>query len=239
MMAPTPDTVRVWCVRLDSGVDDPVLASWLSPDEVERASRFRSPADRRRFVGARAALRDVLGRALGLGPAQVRFAYGRHGKPRLAPEMAAHGLEFNVSHSEDVALVAVSRGRRVGVDLERHRAVPDRDRLVERFFHTWERRAFDRVPAEERDRAFLVCWTRKEAFLKAIGEGLTGGLDRFAVSFLPDQPPALLQIDTGPERVERWALEDLGVAPGFTATLAAEGRDWSLEVGPWDRKART
>ncbi len=226
------DVVHVWSVDLTVPPDEG-LVGCLSSDEQERARRFRFDEHRGQFVAARCALRGVLARWLGIDADQVRFQYGPAGKPELAPKGTARDTHFNVSHSGDVALIAVSRGRRVGVDIERHRAMPDLPELVRRHFHVTEQRAFSTLDEPVKEQAFFACWTRKEAYLKAIGSGLTGGLSRFAVSFLPEEEPRLIQSDEDPGARKHWRLLDVSPGTGFTAALAVEGHDWNLVSEVW------
>jgi 4'-phosphopantetheinyl transferase len=231
--------VHVWRASLDQppGVAARLRLT-LSEDERDRAARFHFERDRVRFVIARAALRAVLGRYLDVRPGDPRFSYGAHGKPSLSPEFVARpagvGLEFNVSHSHTLALVAVARGRALGVDIERLRADAAERRIAERFFSAREFAALCALPDEQQPRAFFDCWTRKEAYIKARGEGLSFPLEEFDVSLDPDAPATLLRVRGDVREAGRWSLRALDVEPGYAATLAVEGSGWRLHTLRWE-----
>ena len=150
----------------------------LSVEERARAGRFVFEDDRRRYTVARAQLRRLLGERLGERPEAVGLTYGAHGKPALAPRHAGSGLRFNVSHCGDVAVHAFTRGREIGVDVEAVRALPDADQIAARFFSPRENQAYQALPSGDRAVGFFNCWTRKEAYIKALGEGLAHPLQR-------------------------------------------------------------
>ena len=239
LIALAEDDVHVWQADLDlPAAQVQRLERALAPDELARADRFRAAEVRARFVVTRGALRDILGRYLGLAPEQVRFGYGPAGKPLLAAEQGSREaggrrLEFNLAHSGGVALFAVARGRRVGVDVELIRPNVPHDRLAARFFSPQEQAQLRALPAEAQLEAFFACWTRKEAFVKARGEGLALGLTRFAVSVAAGGPAALLHTAFDPDEAGRWALQDLAPRPGYAAALAVEGRGWQLTCWRW------
>jgi 4'-phosphopantetheinyl transferase len=199
------------------------LEAILSPDEQERAARFHFERDRARFVVARGSLRRILGRYLGLPPDAFRFLYSSHGKPYLAGDGRAALLSFNVSHSGDWALCAVAGGRRVGVDVEIIRADLAGETIAERFFSPREVAALRSLAPGEQVAAFFRCWTRKEAFLKARGEGLSLPLDRFDVSLRPGEPPALLRTLDDPFEARRWSMLALPSPPMHETALVIEG----------------
>lgn len=207
------------------------LSKLLKPEELERAARFHFARDRNRFLAARARLRILLGRYLGVAPSAVRFQYGSRGKPGLA----GHGgnLPFNLAHSGALALVGVTRDRNIGVDVEFLRPGPPREKIAERFFSVREVAALRSLPAAEQVRAFYNCWTRKEAFLKATGEGLPFGLDRFSVSLVPGEPAALLEVPFGQGEAARWSLRHLEPAPGYIGAVAVEGSIEHLSIFSW------
>jgi 4'-phosphopantetheinyl transferase len=212
--------VYVWTIPLDRPANQDELRSVLSPDERQRADRFLSERDRARFATCRASLRRILAGLLDTNPSEISFQYSPFGKPSLAEN---EGLHFNVSHSNHFALVAVAMGRAVGVDVEFARADFATDAVAQRFFSPLEREALGRLPAESRTEAFFRCWTRKEAFIKAIGEGLSFPLDRFDVTLAPNEPPRLLRGGEDPESAKRWSLHDLPAPTGYFAALAIEG----------------
>jgi 4'-phosphopantetheinyl transferase len=226
------DRVDVWRVPLEmSERERDLLETSLSVEERARVSRFRHSVDRARFVAAHGALRAILGRCLGVEPSCLRFSYGRFGKPALGGPLEANSVEFNLSHSGDLALVAASFGRRLGIDLERIDAPRSGQEIAERFFSTREIAALHALPRERQTDAFFACWTRKEAYLKARGDGLSLPLDRFSVSVSPEDPASLL--DCGDEETQRWVLQDLSPAAGWAAAIAIEGSGWRLRRWRW------
>jgi 4'-phosphopantetheinyl transferase len=228
------DEVQVWQAALDEPAP-PVeeLAATLSPDERERAARFHFERDRRRFVACRGILRAILAPHAGVAADGVRFRYGPRGKPALEPVDEGRGIRFNVSHSDGIALYALTRGREVGVDVERIRPVEDADRIAERFFSVPEREALRDVPFAARLDAFFTCWTRKEAYVKARGEGLGYPLDRFAVSVTPGTTARLWSAGADEQEIARWSLAGLPQAEGYVAALAVEGHGWRLSSAQW------
>ena len=235
--------LHVWRASLDAFPEASTLTAGLSADEQQRAGRFRVPQVRSRFIAARSILRNILGRYLECAPSQVRFHYREHGKPFLAPNSFRDDLRFNLSHSHGLALYAVSRARDVGIDLERIRPDRDHERLAERFFSPREAAALRDVPSEARIDAFFRCWTRKEAYLKARGEGLAIPLASFSVSLAPGEPAALVSVDGDEREAARWWLSSIHPGSGFAAALAVEGapsglRLWDWQVRPFAPPAR-
>jgi 4'-phosphopantetheinyl transferase len=228
------DEVHVWTVALERPESDVRrMARLLSADETERAERFRIERVRRRFVVCRGALRLILARYTGDAPDRLRFAYGAHGKPGLAPSPGSD-LRFNVSHSDGIALCAVARGREIGVDVERLRPLPRAERIAERFFSLPERAALRGLPEEQRLEAFFTCWTRKEAYIKARGDGLAHPLDQFVVSVVSSEPARLSAVgDRDAREVAGWSLDGLPAEPGYVAALAAHGGPWRLTRRAW------
>ena len=172
--------------RLD--IDAAPLAELLSADETERARRFAFERDRRRYIVARARLRQLLGERLGTAPESLRFVYEPHGKPALARRAGQRDVRFNLSHCGEIAAYAFAEGREVGVDIEEVRELPDADQLALRFFSRRERAAYLRLPRRERPRGFFNCWTRKEAFVKALGVGLSHSLEGCDVALTSFEP---------------------------------------------------
>jgi 4'-phosphopantetheinyl transferase len=225
---------QVWAIPLDA--DPPRLAEFdatLAPIERERAARFHFLRDRNRFIAGRGGLRQILGRYLQVHPIKLHFNYGPHGKPSVAHPDGLNNLQFNLAHSEGLALLAVTRSGKVGIDLERIRPLNDAEGLVTRFFCPREISAFQALPDTEKPAAFFNLWTRKEAWLKAIGEGIGHSLNLVEVSFLPGQPAHLLSLPEGPETAAQWNLRDLAPAPGFAAALAIHGLDRPLQCWRW------
>ena len=216
---PEPDEVHVWRVTLEQP-DDLLQHFWttLETEEQERANRFRFEKHRRGFVIARGFVRSVLGRYLKFNPQALRFAYGLYGKPFLAGEHENTALRFNMSHSQDLALLAVTCDRDVGVDVEYIRTDFASADIARRFFSRAEVEAFNALPETERVAAFFRCWTRKEAFIKATGRGLSHPLDAFDVSL--DCPAALLR--AAEDNPSRWTLADIDVGEDYAAALAVK-----------------
>lgn len=229
------DEVHLWRASLDlpaAAVEG--MAGMLSPDEQERAARFRVPQVRARFTAARAILRDILSRYLHCEPSALVFGYRKHGKPFLVPGAEAD-IRFNLSHSHGLALYGICRGREVGIDLERIRQDREHDRLARRFFSPQEVAALQGLPPDERVEAFFHCWTRKEAYLKARGEGLAIPLASFDVSLAPGEAAALLGVAGDSREAERWSILAIQAGPGYAAALAVEGRPGGLQTWAWQR----
>jgi len=234
-LAPPPeleaDEAHVWRVRLgDAGLAE---RYWnvLSEEERRRARRFYREEHRTRYVVAHGALRCILAIYVGERPETLEFITGEHGKPALTASDGADppGIQFNLSHSEDLALVAVARGRSVGVDLEKWSEETEHLELAERFFSPVERDAL-RALAHARELVvpgFFAAWSRKEAYLKASGHGIARGLHHFDVSLAPGEPARILgdRLDDG--ATGRWAMHALEPAPRYSAALvvAAPLRD--------------
>jgi 4'-phosphopantetheinyl transferase len=226
------DEVHVWRAVLDVGPRRlEALRDTLDPDERRRAARFVFARDRDRFVAGRGTLRELLARYLGRAPGELAFSYGPHGKPAVAG--AARDLRFNLSHAGGLALYAVAEGRELGIDVETMRPDFATERIAERFFSPAERAALRRVAAEQRCEAFFACWTRKEAYMKALGRGFSLPLDAFDVSLAPGEPAALLATREDPADRERWWLSALDAGPGVAAALAVEGARCAVRCAEW------
>lgn len=229
-----PDEVHVWRAALDvTGPCLSLLRDTLSADEHARAGRFVFPRDRDHFIAGRGVLRRLLGRYLSRDPSRLSFHYLAAGKPTLLRDVSEDELHFNVSHSHGLALFAFARGRAVGVDLEAIRDNYPGDDIARRFFSPREVAALQALPPELRTEAFFACWTRKEAFIKAIGTGLSLPLDRFDVSVNPGEPVALLATRFEPAQASRWQLRELRPATGYQGALAVEGTGWELWCFGW------
>lgn len=228
------DEIHVWRAALDQpGLVVQRLHRTLAEDEATRAARFHFEHDRRHYTVARGVLRELLGRYLGARPDRLRFSYTSYGKPALEVGPGEPTLNFNVSHSQGVALFAIARGREIGVDIEGIRPEFAGMEIAERFFSTEETAVLRSLPEEQRHEAFFTCWTRKEAYIKARGEGLSHPLDKFDVSLRPGEPAQLLRTRGDPHEITRWSLRELAADPGYVAALAAEGRDWRLSCWQW------
>jgi 4'-phosphopantetheinyl transferase len=226
--------VHVWRARLDlDATTFRELWESLSADERARADRFHFRIDREHFVAARGGLRAVLGRYTGAEPRRLHFAYDAYGKPSLDGETAPARLRFNVSHSNGVALYAFAEGRAVGVDIEYVREDFASLDIAEHFFSRSEVAALRAVAEGERAAAFFDCWTRKEAYIKARGEGLSHPLHLFTVSLTPGQPAALLSTEGEPQEATHWSLVELFPGEGFRAALAVEGETPPVRCWRW------
>jgi 4'-phosphopantetheinyl transferase len=216
------DELHVWRASLER--PDAAVAAYealLSGDERQRAGEFRFERDRTSYVVARGVLRTLLGRYLGARPQDLAFRYGEFGKPRLD----GAGPRFNLSHAGSVGLFAFGAAVEVGVDVEVLGEHADRQRIAERFFSADEARRLGALPAGEQDAGFLACWTRKEAFVKARGDGLSLALDAFDVGFGAQSPCALLRTAWSRSEPERWQITDLtDQAAGYVGAVAARGR---------------
>lgn len=232
-----PETVHVFRIDLRDGARAASLRPLLSPEELERADKFYFDHDRHAYIIARGALRLLLGGALGLDPRELRFGYGPHGKPFLDEAgndmIRACGAEFNVSHSHELALIALTAGRRVGVDVEFMRPRVAEEPLAERFFSPREAAALRALPSPRRRQGFFAGWTRKEAFIKALGSGLSLALDSFDVSLDPDAPPELLELRGDAQAAGSCRVVALDPAPGYAGALVAQGHDWTLQCWDW------
>jgi 4'-phosphopantetheinyl transferase len=223
------DEVHVWAASLNQPSLVVSRMLWeLSQGERARAGHFHALKDRNRYVVAHSVLREILGRYLNLAPAEVRLCALHDGKPALAPELRGDQLEFNLSHSHEVALIAVGKGRRIGIDVEYIRAELLGEEIAERFFSPLEAALLRSLPQGVRLAAFFTGWTRKEAYIKARGVGLRKPLDQFAVVIAPGQPAALLHDEADPHAALRWSLRSLDVGQEYAASVAVEGQDWCM-----------
>lgn len=217
--------VDVWCIPLKQ---PPYvvgrLQRLLSRDEHRRARRFRFEKHREGFVVARGALREILGGYLTAQPEELSFVYNRWGKPSLADEPPRTPIRFNVSHSGGLCLIAVTCCVEVGIDLEMIREDVEREKVAELFFSPRERKILRELPASLKRTAFFDCWTRKEAYVKGLGAGVSVPLDRFDVSLVPGEPASLLHVEWDPEEASRWYLCELNLGFGYAATLAVGKR---------------
>lgn len=225
---PAAGCVHVWGATLEPS--DSVVRTYrtlLSGEEERRAEQFHFETDRRHYVVARGTLRRILGGHLGASPSDVRFVYGPQAKPYLAPSHAST-LTFNLSHSGTGLLVAVANGADVGVDLEKLRALDDADDIAKRFFSAPEVKTYTSLPDEERVAGFFNAWTRKEAFVKAVGKGLSLSLGAFDVTLRPNDPARVACIrpddvtgaDGLPMDADAWSLHAVHPANGYAAAVA-------------------
>jgi 4'-phosphopantetheinyl transferase len=208
----------------------------LSRDELTRAHRFHFEKDRNRFIAARAVLRKILSIYCMKKRNQIRFHHNMHGKPALDAQCAGGDLRFNLSHSDGVALYAITRGREVGIDIERIRRDLEFDRIAERFFSPQEVATLRALPRDIQNQAFFTYWTRKEAYVKARGDGLSLPMDQFAVSVAPDDPGLLLHTKDDPAELSHWSFKTLAPGPDYEAALAVEGDPGRIRCWQWPEK---
>jgi 4'-phosphopantetheinyl transferase len=220
--------VQVFPVSIQAPV--PVVdqfRSLLSSDEAARAARFRFEHLQHSFILARGALRILLGRYLNTSPADLAFSYAAKGKPALA---GSANLQFNASHSGDLALFAFTLDCDLGVDIEAVRSMPDMEDVAGRFFCAEEIAELMALSPGQRDQAFFLCWTRKEAYIKATGEGLSVPLDAFRVTLRPGDPARMVHLECDPIAAQAWTLHDLALDPHYAAALAYRDSPRPLET---------
>jgi 4'-phosphopantetheinyl transferase len=227
----TAGQVHVWRspLDLDGSVLDGLRMS-LSDEELERAARFRFDEHRNRFIAARGVLRDILSKYLHQQARAIEFSYNAFGKPAL--KLQGQGIQFNLSHSGALALFALSANMQLGVDVEQMRPGPADLAIAERFFSQSEVAALRALPTDIQSEAFFNCWTRKEAYVKALGGGLQIPLDSFDVSIAPGEPAVLHSVQEEGQK-DKWSLQALHPAPGYAAALVAEGHDWEIQCLRW------
>ena len=233
------DEVHVWRATLDQpkSQSESFLPT-LAADERTRAEQFYFETHRERFIVARGVLRAILGCYLNRAPECLTFCYGAHGKPALAGDADLDTIRFNVSHSHGVALKQVTRGREVGIDLERICFDLKVMEIAERFFSRREVAMLQTLPPGMQRQAFFRCWTRKEAYIKARGEGLSLPLDQFDVSLVSGESEIALGIQRDPFEASRWSLRELPAATDYVAALAVEGHGWRLACLQWPDPGR-
>jgi 4'-phosphopantetheinyl transferase len=228
------DEVHVWRIALDwSQARTQAFNAVLSSDEQQKAERFHFSIDRVRHVVGRGVLRAILAQCMKTNAERLCFEYGAFGKPRLATGSTEIPLQFNVSHSGELILVALAMGRAVGTDVERVRNDIEAERIAASFFSPHERLALRSLPAHLRVQAFFDCWTRKEAYIKAVGNGLSLPLNQFDVCFMPGQEPRLLATRPDLAGAGRWVIQAVNVGPDYRAAVVVEGTGWQLKMLDW------
>ena len=206
------------------------LEQCLAADERDKMERFRFEKDRRRYLVGRGLLRSLLGRYLDVAPQELRFETTAAGKPHLATGQGQ--LQFNLAHSGEYVLIAIADGRAVGIDVEEVRDDFDAGEIAAHFFSLAEQRELEALTGRAKIEAFFECWTRKEAYVKARGEGLSLPLDQFDVSLLPGGAARLIATRPDAAEARRWQLSGIDVADGYKAALAVEGQRCTLRF--WD-----
>ena len=232
------DEVHVWRATLSA--DQTILRNFestLAPDEKARAARFVFENDRNRYIVAHGILRDLLSRYLRCAPEAIAFKNGPRGKPQVVGPDSESVIRFNLSHSHALAVVAVSKGREIGIDVELIRPEFASEGVAARYFSRREVAELRQLPEELRAEGFFLCWTRKEAYIKARGEGLHIRLDSFDVSLTPDKPATLSSADES-----RWKIESFvpsrASEPRYVGAIVAEGKDWIAHYFEWNRRER-
>ena len=234
-MSLVEDEIHVWRVDLAlSGLQLKKLQLLLSTDEFRRAQQFFFEKDKNHFIVARGMLRKILSFYINRLPYEFIFEYNKFGKPFLLHEFEGKKICFNLSHSHGIALYAITLNHEVGIDLEYIREDFDDFGIANRFFSPDEVAILHSLPADKQKEAFFLCWTRKEAFIKAKGKGLSIPLDKFDVSLTPGQPAQLLKTEYAHKDVSRWSLFDITEKPGFAAALAVENsQKWQIKFFEW------
>ncbi|MGF1540673.1 MAG: 4'-phosphopantetheinyl transferase family protein [Pleurocapsa sp.] len=212
------------------------LTEILAEDERIKADQFRFAQHQQRYVAARGILRKILGCYLNLSGDAIQFEYNSRGKPEIADSLNAINLQFNVSHSQDFALYGITCDRRIGIDLEYLRDLDDADKIARRFFAPTESALVASLTGDEQKRVFFQFWTAKEAYLKAIGSGLAGGLDTVEIALKP-QAIALLAVGETSENHANWSLVPFIPQPNYIATLATETKQQPQQIKffTWDK----
>jgi 4'-phosphopantetheinyl transferase len=226
--------IHVWALKLNQpDASDKKYTSTLSVQELARADAFRTDKLRARYIFTHFGLRIILGLYLNREAKEIVYGYEPHGKPYIL-EPDADGLFFNLTYSQDLALIALVRGNSIGIDLEYCKVIPDVDQLVDRYFSSVEISQYFQSRPEDRINAFYRCWTRKEAFVKALGNGLSYPLNSFSVSLLPEEPARLIRLNSDATAPYRWQIIDLSPRKGYEAALAVEGDISRIVSRQWD-----
>jgi len=228
------EDVHIWCTCLNQSTSRvETLAQLLSQDERTRSERFYLERDKKRFIVGRGLLRIILSRYLDTNASQLQFCYGPHGKPTLAESSGGNTLNFNLSHSHELVLYAITREREIGVDIEHIHPIPDFEEIADCYFSEQEKGAFHKLDPDQRLRAFFNCWTRKEAYLKATGYGLVFPMEQLNVSLSPNEPVQLHSVQDDYSIANLWSLQELIPACNYVGALAVEGHCWNLKCWQW------
>ena len=221
---------HVWRAKLDLSADEITeLTKILAEDEQVKANRFRFPEHQRRYIAARGILRKLISSYSNISADSVQFDYNSHGKPKITEFLNNQNLQFNVSHSEELALYGITRDRRIGIDLEYLREMNDVVQIAQRFFAPRESAVIASLHGDEQKRVFFQFWTAKEAYLKAIGSGLAGGLDKVEIS-LEKQAVTLLSVSETSENAANWSLDRFIPDLNYVATVVTETKQKSHQI---------
>ena len=218
------DDLHIWRVSLDQ-TDGRVQELWqiISDDERRQAGRFHFDRDRRRYIVRRGMLRLIIGDYIDMAPSRLQFFSGNRGKPYLKPHLGDFPLQFNSTHSKEIALYAFTCDREIGIDVEYVRDLPDAEQIALATFSSLENKMLQSLPEDQRQEAFYNCWVRKEAYIKAIGNGLYHALDRFDVSLAPGEPARLVSVEGSAEQASYWWMISLNPEDGYVAALVVKG----------------
>ncbi|NET26972.1 4'-phosphopantetheinyl transferase superfamily protein [Okeania sp. SIO1I7] len=221
----SPNHVHIWSKNLKlppSAINK--LSKILSSDEIDRANKFHFERDKNRFIIARGALRKILSRYLNIEPKKLQFTYSERGKPYLSDT----SILFNLSHSQDLALYAITTVNSIGIDLEYIRPMNDAEGLAKRFFTAQEYNLISQLPPQQQQEIFFKIWTCKEAYLKATGDGLAGGLEKVEVCLTPEQPIQFISINGDFQEAARWYLYQFIPESNYIAAVAVAGKNQNL-----------
>lgn len=228
----TQGEVHIWDATLEQSAEQvDALRNLLSEDERSRANAYHFARDRRRFIVARSVLRSLLGHYLNMNPHDVQFIYSEKGKPSIVGTSA---IQFNVSHSYERAVYAFGNEHPLGIDLEYIREVMDMQGVAQSNFSAREKAVFNALPKFVQQQAFFNCWTRKEAFIKALGEGLSHPLDSFAVTLAPGEPACLVDVSGDPSEARQWTLREFCPQAGYVGALATRQTVEQVTFHHWD-----
>jgi 4'-phosphopantetheinyl transferase len=225
--------VHLWLVAIDQ-LDGSLsrLSRMLSEDEFSRAESFYFDVDRKRFITRRGLLRIILSFYIGINPKEIQFSYGSYGKPYLSTELDNGNIQFSLSHSDGLAIYAFTRGCRIGLDMEAMKELPDVEYIVACFFSPRENAIFRQLAPKLQQERFLQWWTRKEAYLKATGEGLTHPLNMVDIALGPDEPTQLLHPGAHSKGSD-WSLKVLSPAKHYVAAVVVESQKFNLSCWHW------
>lgn len=210
------------------------LKETLVKEERERANRFHFQKDKNHFTAARGVLRRILGKYLKTEPRRLRFKYNAQGKPAIANDSTSAVITFNLSHSHGLALYAITKKHEIGIDVEQIRSNIEVEKIAKRFFSKNEFETLTSLPLKKRVQGFFNCWTRKEAYIKAMGEGLSIPLNQFDVTLLPGETAKILQIRGNPDEAAHWSLYEISPTPGYIGALAVKGHNFIIKYLNWN-----
>jgi len=231
------EQIHIWAADLEQ--DEAVISSLkrlLSRDELVKAGQFFLEKDSRYFITGRGILKSLLGIYLKTDPSLLTISYSKYGKPYLPISSNNEQLYFNIAHSGNVALFAFLRDREIGIDIEYIHEIREMDDIARNYFSSKEFESYSHLPEGYRTKPFFNCWTMKEAFIKAIGEGFSRPLHKFDVSFLPSVPARLNSINGDYKAAAEWTIKELKPAQGYAAAFAVELKKWELQCWLWDAK---